>query len=171
MAAPALFTLLLAIFAAVSNSFVDATVLTMVNGGGITLCIKYWVPNDKIGGGCRELAPSQVWNIEATSNWQASSMWAFRGDCHIHEPCNTGPPSGVTQFEFTIGGYGGFDYYDISTLVGFNMGISVQPTNTNCPSQNCVTLDHCEGALPENPNSTQTCPYGTTNYTITFYSF
>ncbi|MCO5598365.1 hypothetical protein L7F22_052460 [Adiantum nelumboides] len=170
--ASALLTLLLATLAAVSIPFdVDATLLHVVNGGGIALCIKYWVPDVKIGGACRELAPNEVWEIEATPDWKASSMWALRGDCTTNQPCNTGPPSGVTQFEFTLGGFGGADYYDISTLVGFNMGISIQPSNINCTAQSCLSLDHCEGALPEHLTSTQTCPYGTTNYAITFYAF
>lgn len=146
--------------------YAEGVNLHVVNGGGATVCARYWVPNE-VGGGCRDLGPGQVWDVWATARWQSATMWASRGGCG-GQPCNMGPPSGFTQFEFTLGGFDNKDYYDVSTLAGFNMGVSVIPTNGACPSQTCLALDRCQGALPYALDATKACSYGSTDYTILF---
>lgn len=144
-----------------------ATNVHMVNGRGGTICAKYWVPNE-VGGGCRELGSGQAWDLGLTPRWRAATIWAMPGGC-AGQPCNTGPPTGVTQFEITVAGGWNNDYYDISTLAGFNLGMRVSPTNANCPSQDCPAPgSRCQGFVPSGPDRTAACRYGSTDYVILF---
>ncbi|KAI5071239.1 hypothetical protein GOP47_0013490 [Adiantum capillus-veneris] len=145
---------------------VSATSIHVVNNAARTICAKYWVPN-QIGGGCRELKPAQAWDLGTSGAWVAATMWAIEGSC-AGQPCNTGPPAGVSQFEFTINGFSNFDYYDLSIRSGFNMGISVGPTNPACPSQFCRAQNQCDGMLPNGPDRTKSCASGSTDYVITY---
>ncbi|KAH7440165.1 hypothetical protein KP509_04G094500 [Ceratopteris richardii] len=144
-----------------------ATNVHVVNKTPNTLCIKYWVPNH-IGGGCEELKPYEACDVGTTPEWSGATMWAIQGVC-AGQACNTGPPSGVSQFEFTIDGFSGFDYYDVSIRAGFNVGISVQPTNPACPSQFCMGPDQCQGMLPNGPDQTRSCASGSTDYVVYYY--
>ena len=145
-------------------SMCEATKIVVVNEGEIEICAKYWVPGPKAaGGGCRELRPGQAWELVSMSPWEGATMWAVRGTCG-GEACHTGPPSGVTQFQFTLSGFEARDYYDLSVAAGYNAGIAVRPTNQACAALSCMSLAH--GACQA--GSTKTCPYGSTDYRVTF---
>ncbi|KAI5075621.1 hypothetical protein GOP47_0009697 [Adiantum capillus-veneris] len=145
---------------------VEGTKLEVVNGGMQRVCAKYWVPNE-VGGACSELGPGQKWDIGVTQRWRAATVWAIKGGCGgLH--CNTGPPTGVTQFEITVGGGWNNDYYDVSTLAGFNVGLSVVPSNPTCPSQTCASQSTCQGFVPAGPDRTKACRFGSSDYTLTF---
>lgn len=146
---------------------VSATNVHVVNNAASTICAKYWVPNS-IGGGCRELKQWQACDFGVSPAWTAATIWAIVGSC-AGQPCNTGPPTGVTQFEFTINGFSNLDYYDVSIRSGFNLGMMAGPTNSACPAQFCKTSDHCDGMVPNGPDRTKVCPYGSTDYVVTFY--
>ena len=135
--------------------------LEIVNEGKKkAVCAKYWVPS--VGGGCRELRAGQVWEMRASGpEWEGATMWAVRGSCG-GEACHTGPPSGVTQFQFTLAGFENRDYYDLSIAAGFNAGVSVTPSNAACPSLSCLSLSRCQAG------ATKTCPYASTDYRVTF---
>ncbi|MCO5597514.1 hypothetical protein L7F22_051592 [Adiantum nelumboides] len=145
----------------------SATNIHVVNNCPQTICAKYWVPS-QVGGGCRELKPAQAWDVGTSAAWAAATMWAIQGSC-AGQPCNTGPPTGVSQFEFTINGYSNFDYYDLSIRGGFNLGITVGPTNPVCPSQFCKAPYQCDGMLPNGPDRTKVCASGSTDYVVTYY--
>ncbi|PSN48793.1 hypothetical protein C0J52_07039 [Blattella germanica] len=44
------------------------------------------------------------------------------------------PP--VTLAEFTLSGYGGLDYYDVSLVDGYNLGVQIQPVNKGQDASN-----------------------------------
>ena len=146
---------------------VRCTNLHLVNYATKTICARYWVPNE-VGGGCKVLSPGQAWDVFATPTWRAATLWAIKDGCG---PCDTGPPTGVTQFEITIGGGWGNDYYDLSMLAGFNLGMKVTPSNFDCASQSCLvpSPSACQGFFPGGPDRTNACRYGSSDYNIAFY--
>ncbi|MCO5571275.1 hypothetical protein L7F22_025013 [Adiantum nelumboides] len=131
---------------------VGATKIEVVNAGMQNVCAKFWVPNE-VGGACRELGPGQTWEIGVTQRWRVATLWAIKGACG-RSHCNTRPPTGVTQFEITMGGGLNNDYYNVSTLAGFNVGLSMVPSNPACPSQSCTSQSTCQGFVPAGPDRT-----------------
>ncbi|KAI5078531.1 hypothetical protein GOP47_0006202 [Adiantum capillus-veneris] len=146
----------------------EAITVRFHNQCGSTVCAKYWVPNSSIGGSCSEQGSGGTWTVGVDAGWSDANIWAINGGCS-GQACNTGPPSGVTQFEFTIAGFGGNDYYDVSVLEGFNFGMRVVPTNGGCPSIICqgTTAATCpSGFYPGGPDATKSCGTGTTDYDV-----
>ncbi|KAK9924633.1 hypothetical protein M0R45_032991 [Rubus argutus] len=75
-------------------------------------------------------------------NFNASGSWSCQtGDCGSGTvECNgTGPPA--TLAEFTLGGVGGQDFYDVSLVDGFNLPVIVEGTGGSgqCPWTGCST--------------------------------
>lgn len=154
---------------------VGATNLQVTNSCGYTMCAKYWCPENGVGGGCSELGPGGSWNVAGTPAWSGATLWGIQGGCS-GQACNTGPPSGVTQFEVTLdGGVSGLDNYDISVMAGFNVAMRATPTNNACPGVECagLTANLCSsGSYPGNTvNEVKTCPYGSTDYNINLCSW
>ncbi|KAJ3042245.1 hypothetical protein HK097_002079, partial [Rhizophlyctis rosea] len=93
------------------------------------------------------LSPSQRVTLQVADNWEAARIWA-RTDCRVaggRVVCLTGQcgskengygveckgaggQAPATLAEFTLKGWGGSDYYDISNVDGHNVGISIRPT-------------------------------------------
>ena len=149
----------------------DGTIIRVVNTWQTTICVQHWAPSP-VDGGCFDLAPGKSSNLlNPSSSTQKVTVWASLDSCSKVQPCNHGPSSGFTQFEFTLHGSSNFDYYDVSAVAGFNMGVSVFLTNSSCPSISCVTLESCEGATKENPtHAVKSCLSGTSNYIVSFSS-
>ncbi|KAH7444539.1 hypothetical protein KP509_02G081700 [Ceratopteris richardii] len=145
---------------------VQAITIETVNKASEVMCVRYWIPNE-VGGGCNEVRMGNKWDIQVTDRWKAATVWATEGGCGGAH-CNTGPPTGVTQFEITVDGGWSNDYYDISALAGFNLGLTVAPTNPTCASQICTSLSTCQGVVPGGPDRTKACKYGSASYVLTF---
>ncbi|KAH6557884.1 hypothetical protein KP509_28G024300 [Ceratopteris richardii] len=147
----------------------QATTVRLHNGCSYTVCAKYWVPNSPIGGACSEQGPGGVWSVGVDGGWSAATMWAIANTGCGGQACNTGPPGGVTQFEFTIASSGGNDYYDVSSIAGYNIAMQVVPTNGACPTIICRGQDggSCpSGYYPGGPDETKACPSGSTDYDV-----
>ncbi|MCO5579935.1 hypothetical protein L7F22_033802 [Adiantum nelumboides] len=146
----------------------EATTVRLHNQCGTTVCAKYWVPNSSIGGTCSEQGSGGTWSVGVGSGWTDANIWAVNGGCG-GQACNGGPPSGVTQFEFTIAGFGGNDYYDVSSIAGYNFAMRVVPTNSGCATVVCRGQDggSCpSGFYPNGPDATKACGTGTTDYDV-----
>nr|XP_010323396.2 thaumatin-like protein 1 [Solanum lycopersicum] len=100
-----------------------------------------------------ELASQASSSLDVQNSW-SGRIWAryhcskngknftcLSGDCDSGEvACNgKGPIPPETLLEFTIVGYEGKDFYDISLVDGFNLPVSIKPLNrgdcntTSCP--------------------------------------
>ena len=147
----------------------EGTIIRVVNTWQTTICVQHWAPSPA-DGGCFDLAPGKSSNLlNPSSSTQNVTVWASLGSCSQVQPCNHGPPSDFTQFEFTLNGFQNFDYYDVSAAAGFNMGVSVFPTNSSCLSESCLTLESCKGATKDNPtNAVKSCLSGSSNYIVSF---
>ncbi|CAA0830341.1 Pathogenesis-related thaumatin superfamily protein [Striga hermonthica] len=94
-----------------------------------------------------ELAPNAARTIDVPSPW-SGRIWArtrcsnggsscLTGDCGSSRvECNgSGGAPPASLIEFTLGGDGGKDFYDISLVDGFNLPVSVG--GGSCPSVSC----------------------------------
>ncbi|KAL2935568.1 Pathogenesis-related protein 5 [Bienertia sinuspersici] len=101
------------------------------------------------------LSPGSSIHLNPPSGW-SGRFWARTGcnfDSNGSGTCSTGecvglqctvggaPP--VSLVEFTLNGAGGQDFYDVSLVDGYNVGIGVKPTGRsksgNCEYAGCVT--------------------------------
>ncbi|KAE8098383.1 hypothetical protein FH972_016452 [Carpinus fangiana] len=98
-----------------------------------------------------ELASGTSSAIDVPANW-SGRMWARTlcsnangkftcgtADCASGQvACNGAgavPPASLV--EFTLGGSGGQDFYDVSLVDGFNLPVSITPQGTGCQSSSC----------------------------------
>ncbi|KAM0937980.1 putative Thaumatin family [Dioscorea sansibarensis] len=104
-----------------------------------------------IGDGGFELAPGASTSLPAPPNW-SGRFWARTGcsfpDSGVNGSCATGDCAGllrctlggsppVTLAEFTLGG--SEDFYDVSIVDGYNVGVGVRPAPTSCRYAGCLT--------------------------------
>lgn len=106
-----------------------------------------------LGGGGFALAPGDTIQLPAPEGW-SGRFWArsgcvfdasekghcATGDCGGTLKCTGGGAPPVSLAEFTIGGDAAKDFYDVSLVDGYNVGISVQPSggSGDCQSAGCV---------------------------------
>ncbi|KAL7081590.1 hypothetical protein ACP275_14G049100 [Erythranthe tilingii] len=111
-----------------------------------------------LGGGGFPLSPGDTIHLPAPQGW-SGRFWARTGcvfddagnghcetgDCGGVLQCTLGGATPISLAEFTIGnggggGVAGMDFYDISLVDGYNVGLSVQPSggSGNCQSAGCV---------------------------------
>jgi len=124
-------------------------------------------------GGGKELRQGDTWTFDVPAGTTSARIWGRTG-CTFDASggqgkCNTGDCGGVvscqgygsdpaTLFEYGLNGYMNQDFYDISLVAGFNIPLTVTPSNSackaigctgdvngNCPAQLKVT-DGCQSA-------------------------
>ncbi|KAG0566703.1 hypothetical protein KC19_7G082400 [Ceratodon purpureus] len=147
----------------IAMNSVDAATIDIVNNCGdvITACAQSgsdtadcYVLNG--GGGTQQ--------IDVGSNWPAGAIWGFPG--------NSGDPATGVQAraqadlaEFTIGGSGGQDFYDISNVNAYNEAIGISlpsiapgdaPSTQHCVPITCTIADI--NAFCQAPNSLTGAP-------------
>lgn len=94
-----------------------------------------------IGGGGFELSPGASVSFPGPAGWSGrlwartgcvasgdSSLACATGDCGGAARCSLGGATPVTLAEFTLGGADGKDFYDVSLVDGYNVGIGVAAT-------------------------------------------
>lgn len=115
----------------------------------------------QLGGGGFELPPDSTAAFSAPPGW-SGRFWArthcifvspssstpngicVTGDCGGAFHCAVGGATPVSLAEFTLGGGGnsaGKDFYDVSLVDGYNVGIGVRPSSAagdNCRYAGCV---------------------------------
>lgn len=82
----------------------------------------------------------RVWARFVCSNDATGKFTCRSGDCGSGQvTCNgngAAPPASLV--EFTLAGFGGKDFYDISLVDGFNLPVSIVPQNrVDCNSTSC----------------------------------
>uniref|UniRef100_A0A0D9VRL3 Thaumatin-like protein n=1 Tax=Leersia perrieri TaxID=77586 RepID=A0A0D9VRL3_9ORYZ len=114
-----------------------------------------------VGGGGFELSPGANVSFPAPAGWSgrfwartdciaaaaassgAGSVACATGDCGGAVSCSLGGAPPVTLAEFTLGGADGKDFYDVSLVDGYNVGIGVTATgaavnHSTCGYAGCV---------------------------------
>ncbi|KAL6649530.1 hypothetical protein ACP70R_013754 [Stipagrostis hirtigluma subsp. patula] len=103
-----------------------------------------------VGGGGFELAPNATVSFPGPTGWSgrlwartgcvpagASSLSCATGDCGGAVSCTLGGAPPVTLAEFTLGGADGKDFYDVSLVDGYNVGIGVAATGARVNYATC----------------------------------
>ncbi|XP_042010676.1 pathogenesis-related thaumatin-like protein 3.5 [Salvia splendens] len=149
--------LLLQLFSIGLLRMASATIFTLQNSCSYTIWPGTLSGNGAavLGGGGFALAPGDTVELPAPEGW-SGRFWARTG-CDFDDagkgPCATGDCGGaikcsgggvppVSLAEFTIGsGAAGKDFYDVSLVDGYNVGISVQASggSGDCQSAGCVS--------------------------------
>ncbi|ORX62380.1 Osmotin, thaumatin-like protein [Hesseltinella vesiculosa] len=118
----------------------DLTVAQMTNGQAF--------------GDLAPLAQGQSKTYATAHDW-SGRFWARVGACSSSDTnCTTAGAAGPASLaEFTFGGWGGNDYYDISFVDGFNLPVEIVPSGGknssvaqgkyNCGAPKCATLPTC----------------------------
>ncbi|CAL4921590.1 unnamed protein product [Urochloa decumbens] len=111
-----------------------------------------------VGGGGFELSPNATVSFPAPAGW-SGRLWArtgcvappanagaagapsrlscATGDCSGAASCTLGGSPPVTLAEFTLGGADGKDFYDVSLVDGYNVGIGVAATGARVNYSTC----------------------------------
>ncbi|KAL6847434.1 hypothetical protein ACP4OV_023287 [Aristida adscensionis] len=162
--------LLLAAFVAGAS----AGTFTVSNNCGFTV----WPAAIPVGGGV-QLDPGQSWTFDVPAGTAAGRVWGRTG-CSVNggsASCQTGDCGGAlsctlsgqppaTLAEYTLGGGGAQDFYDLSVIDGYNVamgfscstGVSLRCDGPQCPDAYL---------FPKDDTKTHACN-GNSNYQITF---
>ncbi|KAL2320624.1 hypothetical protein Fmac_029593 [Flemingia macrophylla] len=135
-----------------AGNIASATVLTLENHCSYTV----WPgtlsnKGGVLGNGGFALPAGAAVQLNAPSSW-SGRIWARTGcsfDGSGNGKCVTGDCAGglrctgsgvppATLAEFTIGYIGDVDFYDVSLVDGYNVGMSVRDTDIECPSAGCA---------------------------------
>ncbi|THU69233.1 hypothetical protein C4D60_Mb08t12250 [Musa balbisiana] len=91
--------------------------------------------------GCATRLGGRLWARQTCSTDSAGQILVHhRGLRHWQVACNgAGGAPPTTLIEFTLQGYGGKDFYDVSCVDGFNLPVLVVPSGgPNCNSTSCL---------------------------------
>nr|ADB97932.1 thaumatin-like protein S2 [Pinus monticola] len=139
-----------------------------------------WAAGIPVGGG-QALGQGQSWSVGVPAGTSSGRFWG-RTECSFdgsgNGRCSTGDCGGVlscqlsgqppaTLVEYTLNGGNGNnqDFYDLSVIDGFNVPLSLTPSDGSCQALTC-NMDKCPDAYltPPEPKS-HACPSGA-NYNI-----
>lgn len=139
---------------ATTGTSVSATVFTLQNLCSYTIWPGTLTGNgEPLAGGGFPLQPGTSTSFSAPSGW-SGRFWARTGcnfDASGNGPCTTGDCGGslkctgggappVSLAEFTLNGSDGKDFYDVSLVDGYNVGVGIKPSGGtgNCQYAGCV---------------------------------
>ncbi|CAL4890740.1 unnamed protein product [Urochloa decumbens] len=171
MAATSVLFLLLAAFAVGGT---NAATFTVRNNCGFTV----WPAATPVGGGT-QLNPGGTWTFGVPAGTSSGRVWGrtgcsfngnsgrcATGDCAGALSCTLSGQPPMTLAEFTIGGGGNQDFYDISVIDGYNVGMAFSCSTgvgLVCRSSSCPDAY----LFPSDNTKTHACS-GNSNYQVTF---
>ena len=170
MAASSVLFLLIAAFAAGTH----AATFTVRNNCGFTV----WPAATPVGGGT-QLNPGGTWTFGVPAGTSSGRVWGrtgcsfngnsgrcATGDCAGALSCTLSGQPPLTLAEFTIGGGSNQDFYDISVIDGYNLGMAFSCSTgvgLVCRSSSCPDAY----LFPNDNTKTHACS-GNSNYQVTF---
>ncbi|XP_021737326.1 pathogenesis-related protein 5-like [Chenopodium quinoa] len=149
------FVLVSLFFLGVSTNRVSGTIFTLLNTCPYTVWPGTLSGNGPalLGEGSLTLSPGSTIQVNPPAGW-SGRFWARTGcnfDASGAGNCSTGDCGGlqcigggappVSLVEFTLNGADGQDFYDVSLVDGYNVGVGVKPTSTGtgkCQYAGCV---------------------------------
>nr|AAV65287.1 thaumatin-like protein [Thuja occidentalis] len=139
--------------------------LLLVAGLAISLCtqeagaVKFNIRNQcgytvwaaGLPGGGKQLDQGQTWSVDVAAGTKGARFWGRTGcsfDGSGRGSCQTGDCGGqlsctlsgavpATLAEYSLNGNDNKDFYDVSLVDGFNVPLSINPTNTGCTAPAC----------------------------------
>eukprot|EP00253_Pinus_taeda_P021529 PITA_21529 len=109
-----------------------------------------WAAGIPVGGG-KALGQGETWSVDVPTGTSAGRFWG-RTSCSFDASgqgkCNTGDCGGLlncqgsgqppaTLAEYTLNGGNNRDTYDISLVDGFNIPLSITPSDATCTAPTC----------------------------------
>eukprot|EP00928_Gymnodinium_smaydae_P024574 TRINITY_DN19847_c0_g1_i1.p1 TRINITY_DN19847_c0_g1~~TRINITY_DN19847_c0_g1_i1.p1 ORF type:complete len:234 (+),score=0.25 TRINITY_DN19847_c0_g1_i1:67-768(+) len=109
-----------------------------------------WAAGIPVGGG-KALGQGESWSVDVPAGTSAGRFWGRTGcsfDASGQGKCNTGDCGGLlncqgsgqppaTLAEYTLNGGNNRDTYDISLVDGFNIPLSITPSDGTCTAPTC----------------------------------
>uniref|UniRef100_A0A0D9Y1P4 Thaumatin-like protein n=1 Tax=Leersia perrieri TaxID=77586 RepID=A0A0D9Y1P4_9ORYZ len=175
MASPAISSTAIAVVAVVLLAgAANAATFTITNRCSFTV----WPAATPVGGGV-QLNPGQTWTVNVPAGTSSGRVWGrtgcnfnggrgscATGDCGGALSCSLSGRPPMTLAEFTLGGGGKQDFYNLSVIDGFNLAMSFK-----CSSGVGLTCrdSRCPDAFlfPSDNSKVHSCN-GNSNYEVVF---
>nr|CAA10492.1 Thaumatin-like protein [Pseudotsuga menziesii] len=124
---------------------------------GVTMTVKnqcsYTVWAAGSPGGGKQLGQGETWSFDVAADTTGGRIWGRTGcsfDATGKGTCNTGDCGGLlscqgygtvpaTLFEYGLNKYMNLDFLDISLVDGFNLPLTVTPSNSACKTISCTS--------------------------------
>uniref|UniRef100_A0A0E0MPV7 Thaumatin-like protein n=1 Tax=Oryza punctata TaxID=4537 RepID=A0A0E0MPV7_ORYPU len=151
--------LLVVLVATLAAGGANAAIFTITNSCPFTV----WPAATPVGGGV-QLNPGETWTIDVPAGTSSGRVWGrtccnfnggsgscATGDCAGALSCTLSGQKPLTLAEFTLGLGGSQDFYDLSVIDGFNVGMSFSCSSgetLTCRDSSCpdnTKLHHCNG--------------------------
>ena len=135
-------------------------------------------------GGGKALGQGQTWSFKVAAGTTQARIWGrtgcsfdasgrgrcATGDCGGVSSCSLSgqPPATLVEYNLNTGSGNSQDFYDISVIDGYNLALSVTPSDSGCVAPVCRSAKCPDAYLfPSDNTKTHSCPSGT-NYNIVF---
>uniref|UniRef100_J3NF72 Thaumatin-like protein n=1 Tax=Oryza brachyantha TaxID=4533 RepID=J3NF72_ORYBR len=176
MASPAASSAVLAVvLVATLAAGANAATFTITNRCSFTV----WPAATPVGGGV-QLNPGQTWTVNVPAGTSSGRVWgrtgcsfdgAGRGSCATGDcggalSCSQSGRPPMTLAEFTLGGGGRQDFYNLSVIDGFNVGMSFSCSSgvgVTCRERSCGDAFQ----FPSDNSKVHACN-GNSNYQVVF---
>ncbi|KAI9013900.1 thaumatin [Phycomyces nitens] len=122
----------------------NGVTITVSNQCSYDVQVNQGTNDQSSSGGGSTLASGSSTDIQVPSNW-GGRIWA-RKECTGSKDCNSSAPASLA--EFLLKGANGDDFYDISLVDGYNVGMSISPNGKSgsgydCGTPTCSNLPAC----------------------------
>ena len=142
-----------------------------------------WGAGIPVGGG-KELGHGSIWSIDVPAGTKNARFWGrtgcsfnasgagscATGDCGGVFSCSLSgaPPTTLVEYNLNGGSANNQDFYDISVIDGYNLALSLTPSDSSCVAPTCSSAQCPDAYLfPSDDTKTHSCASGT-NYNIVF---
>ncbi|XP_074576671.1 protein P21-like [Curcuma longa] len=162
---------------------INAATFQIVNRCSFTVWAAWATTGPRAGGG-NQLNSGQSWTININAGTTGGRIWARTGcsfDGSGRGNCQTGDCGGVLQCqgygrppntlaEFALNQFQNLDFFDISNVDGYNVGIDFSPTSGGCRGIRCAAniVGECPAQLRAPGGCNNPCTvFGTQQYCCT----
>ncbi|KAG6535157.1 protein P21-like [Zingiber officinale] len=162
---------------------INAATFQIVNRCSFTVWAAWATTGPRAGGGNR-LNSGQSWTININAGATGGRIWARTGcsfDGNGRGSCQTGDCGGVLQCqgygrapntlaEFALNQFQNLDFFDISNVDGYNVGLDFSPTSGGCRGIRCAAniVGECPAQLRAPGGCNNPCTvFGTQRYCCT----
>ncbi|KAG6530899.1 protein P21-like [Zingiber officinale] len=159
---------------------INAATFQIVNRCSFTVWAAWATTGPRAGGGNR-LNSGQSWTININAGATGGRIWARTGcsfDGNGRGSCQTGDCGGVLQCqgygrppntlaEFALNQFNNLDFFDISNVDGYNVGLDFSPTSGGCRGIRCAAniVGECPAQLRAPGGCNNPCTvFGTQQY-------
>ncbi|KAL0095263.1 secreted thaumatin family protein [Phycomyces blakesleeanus] len=118
-----------------SSAPTSGVTITVTNSCSYDVQVNQLTNDQTSNGDGSVLASGSSTDIQVASNW-GGRIWA-RKECTGSTDCNASAPASLA--EFLLNGANGDDFYDISLVDGYNVGMSISPNGMSGSGQSCGT--------------------------------